>query len=67
MNFKKNLTVLKEYIDFIQNYNRRIIKGDTPYNEGDKEVRFSITKDKILQIPKYDNLSRRRNYAGILD
>ena len=40
---KKDFNVLKECIDFIQGSKRGLIKGDTLYTEGDKEVSFDIT------------------------
>ncbi|GAH73041.1 unnamed protein product [marine sediment metagenome] len=52
MNSKKDFNVLKECIDFIQGSKRGLIKGDTLYIEGDKEVRVDIIEDRIFQIPK---------------
>jgi len=58
MNSKKDFNVLKECIDFIQNYKRELIEGDTPYTEGDKEVSFDITEDRIFQIPECDDIRK---------
>ena len=58
MNNKKELNVLKECINFIQSYKREIIEGDTPYTEGDKEVSFDITEDRIFQIPEWDDIRK---------
>ena len=55
MNDQKDFNVLKECIDFIESCKREIIEGDTPYTEGDKEVSFDITEDRIFQIPDCDD------------
>lgn len=55
MNNKKDFNVLKECIDFIQEYKRELIEGDTPYTEGDKEVSFNITEERIFQITGCDD------------
>ena len=56
MNEKQDFNVLKECIDFIQSSKRDLIDGDTPYTEGDKEVSFDITEDRIFQIPDCDDI-----------
>lgn len=55
VNNKKDLNVLKECIEFIENYKRELIEGDTPYTEGDKEVSFDITEDRIFKISNCDD------------
>lgn len=58
MNEKQDFNVLKECIDFIQGSKRDLIDGDTPYTEGDKEVSFDITEDRIFQIPDCDDIRK---------
>jgi hypothetical protein len=43
---------LKECIDFIQSCKREIVEDDSPFSEGDDEVSFDITEDRIFRIPK---------------
>ena len=51
MNNKKDLNILKECVEFIQERKRELTIGDTPYITGEKEKSFDITEGRIFKIP----------------
>lgn len=48
---RKDLNVLKECIDFIQNHKRDLQEGDLPYTE-EQEISFDISEKCIFVIPE---------------
>ncbi|MFX1591981.1 MAG: DNA double-strand break repair nuclease NurA [Promethearchaeota archaeon] len=52
MKNKKDTTVLKECIEFIQKHKKILTEGDTPYITGEKEISYDITEERIFKIPQ---------------
>lgn len=49
---------LKECIDFIQSCKKEIVEDDSPFSEGDDEVSFDITEERIFRIPKCNDIKK---------
>jgi hypothetical protein len=49
MNMDRDLKVLNECIEFIQNHKQEFHEGDIPYTE-DKEISFDISENRIFKI-----------------
>ena len=49
---------LKECIDFIQSCKRKLVEDDSPFSEGEDEVSFDITEDRIFRIPECKDIRK---------
>ena len=53
---ERDLKVLKECIQFIQNHKKEFQEGDIPYTEDEnEEISFDISENRIFEIPKSDH------------
>ncbi|KKN11597.1 hypothetical protein LCGC14_1024930 [marine sediment metagenome] len=58
MNTDSEKSPLNECIEFIENYKREGLVGDTPYSEGEEAENFDITGDRIFKIPECDEMRK---------
>lgn len=57
MIMERDLKVLKECIEFIQNHKQDFHEGDIPYTE-DEEISFDISENRIFEITEPDKIRK---------